>query len=119
MWEPNEFFEAYVDCAHWLLPEDEAPCPHHRCGSLRAMRKDCKAFIERVQELKIPTDGWTSSQAGHDFFLTRNGHGAGFWDRYWGGHPHEAAGDALSDVAKHFGETHEHVTRGRWYSASC
>ncbi len=24
---------------------------------------------------------WTPEQLGHDFWLTRNGHGAGFWDR--------------------------------------
>lgn len=25
---------------------------------------------------------WSASQAGHDFWLTRNGHGTGFWDHY-------------------------------------
>ena len=32
---------------------------------------------------------------GHDFWLTRNRHGAGFWDR---GYP-EAIGKALTDAA--------------------
>ena len=36
--------------------------------------------------------------AGHDFALTRNGHGAGFWDRGLG-----TVGDMLSDEAKAYG----------------
>lgn len=39
------------------------------------------------------TYSWAS--AGHDFALTRNGHGAGFWDRGLG-----EIGDELSDLAK-------------------
>jgi len=37
--------------------------------------------------------------AGHDFALTRNRHGAGFWDRGLG-----EAGDVLTDLAHSFGE---------------
>jgi hypothetical protein len=36
---------------------------------------------------------------GHDFWLTRNGHGAGFWDRGLG-----ALGDRLTDASKPYGE---------------
>lgn len=46
-------------------------------------------------------DGGVSSQAGHDFWLTRNGHGAGFWDGDWP-EPHASA---LDEVAKGFGES--------------
>jgi hypothetical protein len=47
------------------------------------MELDCRAFIEMLREKLGLTHlpGWTASQAGHDFWLTRNGHGAGFWDR--------------------------------------
>ena len=37
--------------------------------------------------------------AGHDFALTRNGHGAGFWDRGLG-----ETGDMLTDECKPYGE---------------
>ena len=36
--------------------------------------------------------------AGHDFALTRNGHGAGFWDRGLG-----AIGDMLTSECKPYG----------------
>jgi len=39
------------------------------------------------------------SQAGHDFWLTRNRHGVGFWDRGMG-----ALGDKLTEAAHAYGE---------------
>lgn len=41
-----------------------------------------------------------TGRAGHDFWLTRNGHGAGFWDGDWA----DPFGDKLTDAAKSFGE---------------
>jgi hypothetical protein len=38
------------------------------------------------------------ASAGHDFALTRNRHGAGFWCGEWGEH-----GDALTDAAHAYG----------------
>lgn len=48
--------------------------------------------------------GLEDSQIGHDFTLTRNGHGAGFWDRGLGD-----VGDALTDLCKPFGEVSAYV----------
>lgn len=54
-----------------------------------------------------------AEQVGHDFYLTRNGHGAGFWDRGLG-----EVGDRLSDAAKVYGETSiEILYEGRYYDA--
>lgn len=39
---------------------------------------------------------------GHDLWLTRQGHGAGFWDGGW-----PAIGDALTEVCKRMGEDYE------------
>ena len=40
-----------------------------------------------------------AAQAGHDFWLTRNGHGAGFWDGDWS----EPYGGMLSKGSEHYG----------------
>lgn len=72
------------------------------------MREDLEGFMsiieesasERAREI-IMGD---AEQAGHDFVLTRNGHGTGFWDRGYGD-----AGDELSKWAKTFGEAHAYV----------
>lgn len=39
---------------------------------------------------------YTTEQAGHDFWLTRNGHGAGFWDRGLG-----EIGNKLTEACGH------------------
>jgi len=39
---------------------------------------DCLCFYSQAV-CYLPTD--QEAQAGHDFWLTRNGHGTGFWDR--------------------------------------
>jgi len=45
------------------------------------------------------------AQHGHDFALTRNGHGAGFWDRGYG-----AVGDELTTAAHAYGSAEVYVT---------
>lgn len=45
--------------------------------------RDCKDFQEfasELLELAYERD-YSEEQAGRDYWLTRNGHGAGFWDR--------------------------------------
>jgi len=57
-----------------------------------------------------------TERAGHDFWLTRNGHGAGFWDGDWQGNEVsravkcgpftvDNAGDRLTAASKVFGQT--------------
>ena len=57
-----------------------------------AARADCAKFLEALQNTSCPylseydnlydaaDDLQGNGHIGHDFFLTRNGHGAGFWD---------------------------------------
>lgn len=67
---------------------------------------DCYQFmLDNEELLKQATDrvGYDMARAGHDFWLTRNGHGAGFWDRdelSEGG-----LGDKLTEACKTFGES--------------
>ena len=60
------------------------------------MIADCASFQEKFAE----QIGGETEQAGHDFWLTRNGHGAGFWDGDWP----EPAATELTDGAKAYGE---------------
>ena len=63
---------------------------------------ECAAFVKANETLirrawyKSSTL-YTADRAGHDFWLTRNGHGAGFWDRGLG-----EIGDKLTEAAKKF-----------------
>jgi hypothetical protein len=65
------------------------------------MREDCNVFMRNNRFDLMVVD---PSQAGHDFWLTRNGHGAGFWDRGLGD-----IGDRLSVAARAFGEVNLYV----------
>lgn len=80
-------------------------------ATLRAMIADCQAFREKAgallsEALARPDyshqESGPEEMAGHDFWLTRNGHGAGFWDRT--ALEADDLGDKLSKVAKSFGE---------------
>lgn len=51
---------------------------------------------------------WTDAQFAHDLWLTRCGHGTGFWDRYSSGRGSEI-GEALTGIAKNFGNVDLYV----------
>ena len=63
---------------------------------------DCAAF-QAVNSDNLATR--SAGQGGHDFWLTRNGHGAGFWDGDW----EKEIGQALTKSAKEFGEENPYV----------
>jgi hypothetical protein len=66
--------------------------------------EDLKSFFETNRS---DLDGLDLQQIGHDFILTRNGHGAGFWDRGLG-----AIGERLSDSARPYGSITAFVLNG-------
>lgn len=65
-------------------------------------RADCEDFVNNLEEDGLTervAQHWDAEQLGHDFALTRNHHGAGFWDR-----GHGDIGDVLTDRAHPYGE---------------
>lgn len=81
----DKFIAAYVECALWSSTDDDGePLDSNYSAdniapeSLREMIEDCRAF--QADQLADLAD-ISLEQAGHDFWLTRNRHGAGFWDR--------------------------------------
>lgn len=116
--QQKEFLRGYVVCALWSSTgDDDEPLDSTHDESdlagetLQAMKNSCAKFIsenendlaEYVERRAIPrgADYTEADCAGHDFWLTRNGHGAGFWDRGLG-----ELGDRLSEASKAFGESH-------------
>jgi len=65
------------------------------------IRQDLEKFRALAEELGIDLDidGNDSGKLELDFWLTRNGHGAGFWDGDW-----EVSGEALTKLAHEFPE---------------
>jgi len=70
--------------------------------ALEQAREDCRRFLEMSGDVVYTYD---TDQAGHDFWLTRNGHGAGFWD----GDYLEEDGKLLTEISKIFGECYLYV----------
>jgi hypothetical protein len=67
---------------------------------------DVDSFLQKVQqagllEPYLEGDDTSWPQLGHDFWLTRNNHGAGFWDRGLG-----EIGEKLTEIAQSFKECH-------------
>jgi len=64
------------------------------------MREDVAAFISGCESERPDIfDGIDPEQVGHDFWLTRNHHGAGFWDRGLG-----ERGEWLTRMADPYGD---------------
>jgi len=98
----------YAICALWSSTgEDGEPLDaEHEVTTIAPetmaqFRTDCAAFAESCA---ADLEGMTPEQAGHDFWLTRNGHGAGFWDRGLG-----ERGERLTQVARPYGEVELYV----------
>jgi len=62
-------------------------------------QKDCEEFMEKAEAF-LTEEELDASQIGHDFWLTRNHHGAGFWDGDY------EYGDKLTKIAHEFGEAY-------------
>lgn len=102
-----DMVDAYVSCALWSTndeAEDNGGEPLDKRftrADLSAetdvkMAQDCHAFWEAcTDDLRL----LDAEYVGHDFWLTRNGHGCGFWDREPG-----AVGDRLTEACRPFGE---------------
>ena len=105
----SDFIDGYIDCALWSSNDDDGK-PLDGTGfnlsdsAVETMRWDCRAFI-RVNRDLLERSGLSAGQAGHNFWLTQNGHGTGFWDRGLG-----EVGEALSKAAKIFGECNLYVS---------
>lgn len=64
-----------------------------------------KGECEQFQEDHLDLIAHDLGRAGHDFALTRNRHGAGFWDGDW----EEKAGKILTDSSHTWGEVDLYV----------
>ncbi|HYX21865.1 MAG TPA: hypothetical protein VFA98_13545 [Thermoanaerobaculia bacterium] len=125
----EDFFDAYVEAALWSSndeSDDSGGEPLDKNYGLsdlsrdteKEMVADCKKFLDKAWKDLV----WAPKEirgypmiemAGHDFWLTRNGHGAGFWDGDW---PREL-GQQLTKISKSFGETNLYVgDDGKIYS---
>lgn len=115
--ELETMFQGYVTAALWSSTDesnDQGGDPLDKNYGpddiepeyLARMREECRVFAtenEATFRAAFSADNGASrdwSQAGHDFWLTRNGHGCGFWETPdWP----EAEGELLTEACKKAG----------------
>lgn len=119
----------YLICALWADSE-EGSRPRVTKQAREKAIADCRIFCEmagpellrEVQRRKV--DGYGAhpdcgedhpefAAMGHDLWLTRNGHGAGFWDRK--ALEADELGDKLSEIARSMGSANYEFYRSWFY----
>ena len=99
----DAFTKGYVDCALWSSCDDNGTpldrnhyLDHIDRDTLAQMARDCQQF----QAWHYADIAGREGEAGRDFWLTRNGHGAGFWDGDWD----DRDAERLTSNCKAYGE---------------
>ena len=103
------YLESYIGTALWSSTgaNDEPLDDDYSIDDCSAAMKkeslvDIRNFIKLSGKL---LDGLEMPQVMHDFWLTRNGHGAGFWD----GDYDDDVGDELTKISESFGSVDLYV----------
>ena len=87
---PEGMVAAYIATALWSSTDDDDTPMDARYGvedfdpeALLMLAEDCVEFLsESLSEIGAELlDDWSLADLAYDFWLTRNGHGAGFWER--------------------------------------
>ncbi len=107
--EYDEFTRAYMEAMLWAESDDNGDSFSSNYDvtdfseeALATIRTDCAHFQEAANLSTIDETDMQDVEvmAGHDFWLTRVGHGSGFWDGDWP----ESLGAELTELSEKFGE---------------
>lgn len=103
----DKFTQAYIAAAFWTETSDGDDVPLDDSygvedldpAALSGIVEDCNRFQTThallLKEAYESGRYYTEASAGHDFWLTRNRHGAGYWDRDL-----DDVGESLSEAAR-------------------
>jgi len=100
----DDFTKDYLEAIEWLLDESERPyATGFALQAIEEAKRDCEDFQNANREDLDQYQEQTGYTGGVDLWLTRNGTGAGFWDRDLGD-----LGKRLTDAAR-LGECDSYV----------
>lgn len=119
----DQFTEAYCEAALWSTSNldydgenDEPEFLDGKYGICDIAPETLAKIIADCQKFQAENAQWLTednlTQAGHDFWLTRQGHGSGFWDGDWP----EDAGKAMTEASKRFGGVDLYPADGQIHS---
>lgn len=116
-WYSDHFLRGFLVAALWSSNDESTEsggepidanyglCDIHPASLVKAeawcnqFQKDNATYLQWAMDRYDvnPSQGDSADYAGHDFWLTAAGHGAGFWDRGFG-----VRGEALSKASKKY-----------------
>jgi len=109
----DKFTKAYIEAALWSSTTDDGKPLDDDYSindidpeSIIRMDQDCQIFQYMGRDLldKAKEKGRDEEEQGHDFWMTRCGHGVGFWDRGL-----DEVGEELTEICHQFGEVNLYV----------
>lgn len=107
---PQQFVQSYIECMLWSSIGDDGEPLDDDCSisdlspeAIERIISDCTDFLADPRTMEL-CQKYGMERCGHDFWLTRNRHGAGFWDRGYG-----EPGDYLTDRAHVYGSCEPYV----------
>lgn len=118
----DNFVRSYIATAIWVTFDSGAKAEVTKL-SQRTAEADCLKFIEAIYSEFTPAEADAIvcqqgtdvlSIAGHDFFLTRNRHGAGYWDSDIYNTLADNGADRLTRLSENAGETDCYRIKGGW-----
>ena len=96
----STILKGYLEAALWADTEEPTNKIYTTedidSESIEKAKEDITKFIHLAGSLLNEIE---DEQIGHDFYLTRNGHGAGFWDRNY---KEMSTGEKLTKICKKF-----------------
>lgn len=104
----NQFELQYITTALWSSVDDDGTPLDYNYDIDDLAPETKKQMIEDCREFVAKSNGLFGDQvvaAAHDFWLTRNGHGVGFWDGDW----EKSIAISLVKLCDEFGEVHLYV----------
>lgn len=102
-----KYYSDYFEAMFWADIDDREDLEYD--GYLDFSSIDLDSAVKQIEDLDkffqsaesiLEWTEYTDAQAQHDFYLTRCGHGAGFWD---GDHCSSEMGQVLTTMAQSFG----------------
>lgn len=103
----SKFYLAYIEAMFFAPSDDEVTTEHDlSLGAISRSITEVWAAWICMRDIINDDEAYKGNydpvkHAGHDLWLTRNGHGSGFWDGDWA----QPQADKLCEVAKIMGQS--------------
>jgi hypothetical protein len=116
-----DFTDSYLATAQWVTCDSGEGARGFTKLAIKEARIDCEAFIVKVIAEFTPDEAHkilsyagndVKRISGHDFYLTRNHHGAGFWDSAIYNELANNGCERLTKLSESCGEASAYIGRG-------